>query len=149
MTSDAPKLRPDLCLLVETETTTEDIRFLEEGLYEFNVQATGIADGNWLSVFLRGPDGAPMGGAYGWSWGRTCYLRYLYLAASLRQQGQGTLLMQAVEKEARARGCRQILLETHSFQAPGFYRKLGFELIGSTPDYPQGHHYLTLLKRLA
>ena len=34
--------------------------------------------------------------------------------------------MQAVEKEAKTRNCRQIVLETHDFQAPGFYQKLGF-----------------------
>jgi AraC-like DNA-binding protein len=40
------------------------------------------------------------------------------------------LLMQAVETEARIWGCRPILLETHSFQAPDFNRKLGFEVTG-------------------
>ena len=148
MTSDSSKHAAGLRLDVASEATPEDIRFLEESLIAFNVEKTGIADGKDLSIFLRAEDGAPVGGAYGWSWGGTCYIRYLCLAPGLREQGLGTVLMEAVEQEARARGCRQIMLETYSFQAPGFYRKLGFVQIGDTPDYPQGHRYLTMLKRL-
>jgi ribosomal protein S18 acetylase RimI-like enzyme len=57
--------------------------------------------------------------------------------------------MRTVEAEARARGCGHILLETHSFQAPDFYRKLGFEIIGCVDGYPRGHRSLTMRKRLA
>jgi len=34
------------------------------------------------------------------------------------------------------------------FQAPGFYRKLGFEIVDSLPDYPRGHEHLRLRKVL-
>jgi ribosomal protein S18 acetylase RimI-like enzyme len=135
-------------LIVETEPKFEDIRFLENGLIDFNLQTTGITDGSFIGIFLRGSDGSRTGGLYGWVWGSTCYVRYLFVAESLRGQGQGTRLMRAVEAEAKARNCRQIVLETHSFQAPGFYRKLGFEVIGTVDGYPLGHQYLTLVKRL-
>jgi ribosomal protein S18 acetylase RimI-like enzyme len=57
--------------------------------------------------------------------------------------------MQAVEHEAVQRGCRQIVVSTHTFQAPGFYRKLGFEPVAEIPDFPGGHGELWLCKRLA
>jgi ribosomal protein S18 acetylase RimI-like enzyme len=112
------------------------------------VQATGIADGNILAVFVRGPDGKVIGGAYGWTWGDTCYIRSLYLPTNMRNQGVGTRIMSTVEQEAVARGCEQIVLETHDFQAPGFYRKLGFIAVGVVDGYPRGHQYFTMLKRL-
>jgi len=56
--------------------------------------------------------------------------------------------MRAVEEEAKARQCRQIVLETHDFQAPGFYQKLGFDVVGRVGDYPNGHQYLSLVKNL-
>jgi GNAT superfamily N-acetyltransferase len=135
-------------LAVETEPKHEDIRFLEVALYEFNKERTGVLDGKWLAVFLRNPDGNVVGGAHGWTWGGTCKIQYLFVPAEMRGRGLGTGLMQAVEDEARARGCRHIVLETHSFQAPDFYRQLGFELIGRIDDYPRGHSFLTMIKRL-
>ena len=135
-------------LMVETDPGQEDIRFLENALYEFNKERTGIVDGEWLAVFLRSPDGTVVGGAHGWTWGGTCKVQYLFVPAEMRGAGLGTRLMHAVEDEARARQCRQIVLETHSFQAPGFYRRLGFEIAGRIDDYPRGHGFLTFVKRL-
>ena len=110
--------------------------------------ATGIADGNLLAVFLRGPDDKVIGGAYGWTWGSTCHVRDLFVPEIMRNQGHGTKIMRAIEKEAGARGCEQIVLETHDFQAPEFYRKLGYAVDGVVNNYPRGHQWLTMLKRL-
>ena len=135
-------------LIMETEPDLANIRLLENRLSEFNVQATGIADGKLFGLFLRGADGTVIGGADGWSWGGTCYLRHLFVPAHMREQGHGTRLMQAVEQEARLRRCRQIVLETHDFQAPEFYRRFGFEVAGAVEGYPQGHRFLIMVKSL-
>jgi GNAT superfamily N-acetyltransferase len=136
-------------LIVESAPRQEDIRFLDNALYEFNRTRTGIDDGKLFGIFLRDADGTVAGGADGWTWGGTCKVQHLFVPADMRGRGLGTRLMQAIEDEARARGCRHILLKTHSFQAPDFYRRLGFELIGKVDDYPSGHGSLTLIKRLA
>ena len=47
-----------------------------------------------------------------------------------------------------SRDCRQIVLETFDFQAFAFYQKFGFEEVGRVEDYPLGHQYLILVKRL-
>jgi GNAT superfamily N-acetyltransferase len=91
-------------MVVETNPSPNDARFLEEQLYDFGMQATGIGDGALFGVFLRGPDARAIGGAYGWTWGGTCYVRYLFVPADMRGQGHGTRLMRAVEQEAMARG---------------------------------------------
>ena len=109
MTVEPSNKSADDSLVVETEPSAEDVRFLEDGLIDFNLQTTGITDGSFIGIFLRGSDGSRAGGLYGWVCGSTCYVRYLFVAESLRKQGQGTRLMRAVEAEARARNCRQIV----------------------------------------
>ena len=131
-----------------SKTQARGRRFLEESLYEFNARATGISDGKLLSLFVRTPDGSPIAGAFGWTWGGTCYIRYLFVAENMRGRGQGTMLMRAIQKEANSRDCRQIVLETFDFQAFAFYQKFGFEEVGRVEDYPLGHQYLILVKRL-
>jgi ribosomal protein S18 acetylase RimI-like enzyme len=43
------------------------------------------------------------------------------------------------EEVAQKKHCIGIWLETFSFQAPGFYRKLGYSEFGRLADYPPGH----------
>ena len=50
---------------------------------------------------------------------------------------------------ARECGCRVIALDSYSFQAPGFYQKLGYELAWTLGDFPPGHSRSYLVKRFA
>ena len=124
----------------------DHLRRLEETIYEFNVQATGISDGRSFASFLRDADKAVIGGISGWTWGKTCFVGHLFVPAELRKQGYGTRLVQAVESEAINRRCDQIVVRTHDFQAPQFYIKLGFAVIARIPDYPVGHQEITMIK---
>ena len=47
------------------------------------------------------------------------------------------------EEQARAMDCHSVVVNTISFQAPGFYLKLGYSQFGETSDYEGGYkrHY--------
>jgi len=126
-----------------------DVQFLEDRLYEFNSGATGIDDGLGLGILLRDEPGNIVAGAAGHTWGGTCELRQMWVAPPLRGRGLGRRLILEAEAEAIRRGCQQLVLSTHSFQAPAFYRRLGFEVVSELPDYPRGHSHLVLRKRLS
>lgn len=130
------------------EPSAADTQFLDDRLYEFNCGATGIVDGQLLGVFVRNEAKEVVAGAAGHTWGGTCELRQVWVAESARGCGMGRRLMAEAEAEAVRRGCRQLVLTTHSFQAPAFYLKLGFEVVHELLDYPQGHSQLLLRKRL-
>ncbi len=94
---------------------------LSDRINEFNVEVTGFDDGRWLRAAQRGPDGSLEAGLSGWTWGGCGYIEYLWVRDDLRGTGIGSRLLAAAETEARARGCTQIVLSSHSFQAPDFY----------------------------
>lgn len=54
-----------------------------------------------------------------------------------RGQGLGASLMAELEAILSARGIRSITLSTKSYQAEGFYRKLGYQVYGTLTDVPQ------------
>lgn len=135
-------------LVMRTNPTPVEIEFLEDRLYEFNAKATGIFDALGLAIFSRDEHGEVVAGLCGHTWGGCCEIRQVWVHERHRGRGVGRQLLELAETEARRRSCFQIILATHSFQAPEFYRKLGFEIVESLPDYPRGHRHLHLRKLL-
>ncbi len=115
-------------LTLHDEPPREDAATVDTGLGDFNASAAPLGDVRHLSCFARLPSGEVVGGAVGRTWGRCCELQQLWVAVGQRRQGLGSRLVRAFEGRALARGCRTFYLETFSFQAPNFYRSLGYEV---------------------
>lgn len=131
----------------EVEPAPKDIRFLEDRLYDYNVEQTGFGDGKWLTIFVRDDTGVIVAGIHGWTWGGACRIQDLWVRQDLRRQGYGQRLLGAAEQEARIRGCDRLFLDTFSFQAPLFYEKLGYEILHVLDDFPRRPHKLYHLKK--
>jgi ribosomal protein S18 acetylase RimI-like enzyme len=121
---------------------------LEKRIYEFNVEATGFDDGRALCVAHRGRDGSLEAGLTGWTWGGCGYIEYLWVRADLRRAGLGSRLLAAAEAEATARGCTQMIVSSHTFQAPDFYRGHGYVEYARTDGSPRGHADVHFVKSL-
>jgi GNAT superfamily N-acetyltransferase len=139
---------PDEAFEIETDPNRRDVNALDVWMYQFNVEWTGIADGDELAIFVRDDDGAIRAGLYGWTWSGWLEIRTLWLHEDERGKGLGTRLLAAAEEEGRRRGAHTAILETHSFQAPGFYRKRGYTVYAELDGYPTGHSKIFLRKSL-
>jgi GNAT superfamily N-acetyltransferase len=137
----------DAIVVVDVPDTALAAR-LDDEIAAFNFEATGIRDARDFAATVHDVAGELIAGIQGWTWGATGWIERLWVREDARHRGIGTELLAAVEAEARARGCRQLGLTTHSFQAPDFYRRHGFAAVGELPDYPIGHASLLMRKRL-
>jgi ribosomal protein S18 acetylase RimI-like enzyme len=135
-------------LSIVDEPDHDAVHFLEDRLYDYNVERTGFADGRLMAILMRDDGGTITAGLYGWTWGGCCEIKLLWVHAKLRGHGVGTRLLLGAEAEARARGAELIVLDTHSFQAPDFYRRFGFEIVGFVDDYPKGHRKIFMRTQL-
>ncbi len=125
-----------------------DLCDLEDRLDAFNMDATGIRDARYLSIFLRDDVGELYAGLHGHSWGGCCEIKLLWVADRRRGAGIGHRLLRTAEIEAVRRGCGLIVLATHSFQAPSFYERQGFRTVATVNDYPAGHAEIFMVKSL-
>jgi GNAT superfamily N-acetyltransferase len=114
----------------------------------FNADATGFDYGRRLVASVRAPDGNLAAGLAGWTWGGSGYVDYLWVREDLRGAGLGSRLLAAAEAEARERGCSQVIISSHTFQAPDFYLRHGYVEYARTENSPRGHADIHFVKEL-
>lgn len=135
-------------LIVEEHPSHHDIDFLEQRIIEYNYASAAASDGRGLACFVRDDAGRIVAGVSGYTWAGMAEIEFLWVDDSLRGQGVGGRLMDAVEAEARRRGCALIITSTYSFQAPEFYQRRGYEVVAKIEDCPPGHTNYWLKKTL-
>ncbi len=76
-------------------------------------------------------------------WG-SLHVKYIYIDENYRGRGLGTRLMERAIVYACENKCPFAFVETMSFQALGFYQKIGFQLEFTRAGYAHGTslHYL-------
>jgi len=136
--------------IVLTDTPTDaDEAVIEGGLTDFNAKQSGIRDWRALAVLARDKaTGQTIGGMLGRTTLGLLFLDLVYLPETLRGLDLGRRMMAMVEQEAARRGCRSGALITITFQAPGFYERLGWREFGRVPCDPPGTFRVFMTKTL-
>ncbi|MCB9992364.1 MAG: GNAT family N-acetyltransferase [Hyphomicrobiaceae bacterium] len=125
----------------------EEVR---KGLREWNlrVMPSEKPRGNF-AIYVRDPaSGDVVGGLWGPYYYDWLFVEFLSLPEEARGEGLGRKMMQEAERFARNIGLTGIWLDTFSWQAQGFYEKLGYQVFGEIEDFPDGQSRLFLKKRL-
>lgn len=150
MTPIPRTVSPDLSIVDETQADRADIDLLEAELYQHLAEQGVPPEHRRRVVFLlRDRDGSTVGGAEGdvrWDWLK---LDKMWVAAEFRGRGYGALLLGEFEAAGRRLGCRHVRTSTYSCQAPGFYRRLGYEVVAEYHDYPPGYTKMDLVKHFS
>ena len=103
-----------------------------------------------LAAYALDEDGTVVGGCVAsmvpvWHW---LEIDTMWVAPEHRGSGLARRLLESVEDQARAAGCRWAKLNTFDFQAPGFYVACGYVEHGREVDYPPGHTNVLMRKDL-
>ena len=128
--------------------TKNEIDFVRESLMQFNDAHVGNDGHTPLNLVEYDADGNVIAGILGgtyWGW---MYVDILWVDENYRRRGIGAKLLAAAEAEAVRRGCHHVHLDTMSWQAPDFYKKHGYEVVGILPDIPSGNQKYLLMKEL-
>ena len=102
---------------------------LNDELVRFNAVANpDVHPAEELTVRVQ-EDGELVAGLSGWTWGQAAGIAMTWVHEDQRGTGMGASLIDAFEDEARKRGCKHVFVTSLTFQAPGFYQRLGYEEI--------------------
>jgi ribosomal protein S18 acetylase RimI-like enzyme len=67
------------------------------------------------------------------------HIESLWVDEPMRNRGLGSKLMKMVENEAVKRGCTIAYTDTFTWQAPEFYKKIGYVLYGKLEGFPDNN----------
>ena len=130
---------------ITSDGNVQDIQEIHEMLKAFNLSNRETSENVSLGIFLEDENKKKLAGLTGETFGNWLCIHYLFIEDCLRGQGIGRKMIEAAESEAKKRGCKYVFVDTFSFQAPGFYRKLGYKEVFTLEDYPYTgkRHYYT------
>jgi len=141
----ARKPPPGSRIVAERRNVRAMSRRLWDGLIRYNRKTAGPFDYSRTVLTARGPRDRVLGGLILQSYWKESYVELLWLSERARRLGLGRRLIAEAERRARRRGSVLLHLNTYSFQAPGFYEKLGFRRFGGMAGSPRGasrHFYV-------
>ena len=124
---------------IHKKPNSKEAEEIRKGLIAYNNNFKNQAKWEELVLFVKNSKGQVIAGLDGhsdWGW---LFVKRLWVSEDLRGKGYGRRLLLAAEKEAKKRKCKNIWLDTFGFQAPAFYRKMGYKCFGRLKDYPEGY----------
>ena len=131
--------------IIEVDNKVEE--FINEEFSQYAIQKEIILNYDEF-CFVAEDDGEIAGVITGRAYYNEVHIGDLIVGRNCRKSGIGTTLVQAVETAYKDKGYDKISLTTFGFQAPEFYKKLGYELEFIREDKnPQLSKYF-LIKKL-
>lgn len=133
----------------------DDIAQIHDALYSYNLSKTktervAVSAERFREqgAFLAVDENGTSHGGIAFHWNnepKHIFVDYFFLDESIRGTGLGRKLFDMFLPWAKENGAVRIDLETSTFQAPGFYQKMGFRITGEEkkpfPGCPENVYY--------
>ena len=116
---------PGFCSILKTGLAWEDREFIDNSLGEYNAPFLRDPSYAYFGIFVRNEAGVIRAGLIGNAYAGWLFVNLLWVHADLRRSGIGRGLLAEPERHGRDLGCHSAWLDTFSFQAPDFHRRLG------------------------
>ena len=135
-------------IYLHTDVTEEDAKILHQGLHHDVVLHVGDGyKGFRIKLVIRDQAGEFVGGLSAWTTLQNLIFDSIWIEKRFRGKGLGRILMLEMEKIARESGCIASQAYCFSFQAPGFFAKMGYKKLGISNGYPPPATELYLIKK--
>lgn len=139
-------------LVIESKWSPEDAPYIREKLKGYNVKHLTEKDKAFMDeefcFKVKDEKGTILGGITGSTKMQSLNIQFLWVDERIRGLGYGKHLMKMAEDFAQKKNCRLVKVDTFSFQAPEFYKSLGYEVYGIIEDFPEGYNHYFLMKKL-
>jgi len=131
------------------EPDTDETKQISEWLRQFNLQTNSEFMTRWMDEsnpveiplnLVVEIDDELVGGLLGVTLFSWLKVSILVVKQEHRQQGFGKDLMLEAERIAIERGCTKAYVDSMQYQAPEFYQKLGYEIVGKLSDWDSHGH---------
>ena len=133
------------------DNSEESMKILHGGLHQHVTEHVGELRKNnpeiQINLVIKDNANQVIGGIQAGTTLKTMYIEHLWTHEHHRKQGYGKKLLLAAEAIARENGCISGQASVLSFQAPGFFHKLGYETFGISDGYPDPIKEYFLIKK--
>lgn len=136
---------------VRQDIAADDLKaFFENGFERHAVAMTGVENGVGApqSFVIRDDAGVVAAAVVARIFWGQLHIKNVLSAENARGKGYAAQLMAQAHEWGRAQGCDFAFVETMSFQAEGFYKKLGYVTEFTRAGYAAGTSFIYLKKDL-
>ena len=133
---------------MEDRNSGEVASELEKRLTAFNEVAAGPLRTKPIVLAVRDETNRLIGGLTAETFWNALFIDILWVDEEHRRRGYGAALLRRAEDAGRSESCDVAYLRTFDFQAPGFYEKYGYDLVGQLQDVPPGSRRRWFSKKL-
>jgi ribosomal protein S18 acetylase RimI-like enzyme len=133
---------------IEGEPNPADKQVMVDGMLAYHASHGHPRKSDTYSVLVKDENEKLLGCAIVSFMWNGMSIQTVWVDEPARGQGLGQKLMTMVEAEGVKRGCTIAYTDTFTWQAPGFYEKLGYTLYGKLEGFPEGNALSYYSKKL-